>query len=143
MTTETSINAMQRHLLTIEKLRTRVRQMLQCVINLHIEFLVLESNVSQLIDEVKDFNDELLEVQRLDELIIALRNYNGPTICHEWPYPLIFKGTIDDADVAQILNGKQRIGSKSRKSNDNKVSNGFKSRVTMNTTASLVSNETV
>ncbi|XP_054735534.1 uncharacterized protein LOC129242749 [Anastrepha obliqua] len=115
MTTETSIKTIQQHLLTIEKLRTGVRQMLKCVINLHIDILVLESNVSQLIDDVKDLNDELLEVQRLDALITALRNYSGPTICHEWPYPLIFKGTVDDADVAQILNRKQRIGSKSKK----------------------------
>lgn len=41
MTSKTSINVMQRHLLTIEKLRNRVRQMLKCVINLHIEFLVI------------------------------------------------------------------------------------------------------
>ncbi|XP_014094965.2 uncharacterized protein [Bactrocera oleae] len=109
MTSKTSINVMQRHLLTIEKLRNRVRQMLKCVINLHIEFLVLESNVNQMMDDVKSFNEELLEVQRLDALISALRDYSGPTICHEWPYPLIFKGTVDDADVAQILNGRMKV----------------------------------
>ncbi|XP_039963536.1 uncharacterized protein LOC126762494 isoform X1 [Bactrocera neohumeralis] len=117
MTSETSINVMQRHLLTIEKLRNRVRQMLKCVINLHIEFLVLESNVNTMMDEVKSFNEELLEVQRLDALISALRDYSGPTICHEWPYPLIFKGTIDDADVAQILNGRKKVD----KSNNNNI----------------------
>lgn len=108
---------MQRHLLTIEKLRNRVRQMLKCVINLHIEFLVLESNVNTMMDDVKSFNEELLEVQRLDALISALRDYSGPTICHEWPYPLIFKGTIDDADVAQILNGRKKVD----KSNNNNI----------------------
>ncbi|XP_011212788.2 uncharacterized protein LOC105232705 isoform X1 [Bactrocera dorsalis] len=117
MTSETSINVMQRHLLTIEKLRNRVRQMLKCVINLHIEFLVLESNVNTMMDDVKSFNEELLEVQRLDALISALRDYSGPTICHEWPYPLIFKGTIDDADVAQILNGRKKVD----KSNNNNI----------------------
>uniref|UniRef100_A0A034WSZ8 uncharacterized protein LOC105232705 isoform X1 n=1 Tax=Bactrocera dorsalis TaxID=27457 RepID=A0A034WSZ8_BACDO len=117
MTSETSINVMQRHLLTIEKLRNRVRQMLKCVINLHIEFLVLESNVNTMMDDVKSFNEELLEVQRLDALISALRDYSGPTICHEWPYPLIFKGTIDDADIAQILNGRKKVD----KSNNNNI----------------------
>ncbi|XP_039963537.1 uncharacterized protein LOC126762494 isoform X2 [Bactrocera neohumeralis] len=101
MTSETSINVMQRHLLTIEKLRNRV----------------LESNVNTMMDEVKSFNEELLEVQRLDALISALRDYSGPTICHEWPYPLIFKGTIDDADVAQILNGRKKVD----KSNNNNI----------------------
>lgn len=115
MTSETSINVMQRQLLTIEKLRNRVRQMLRCVINLHIEFLVLESNVNEMMDDVRSFNEELLEVQRLDALISALRDYSGPTICHEWPYPLIFKGTIDEADVAQILNGRKKV----TKSNNN------------------------
>nr|XP_014094965.1 uncharacterized protein LOC106620848 isoform X1 [Bactrocera oleae] len=117
MTSKTSINVMQRHLLTIEKLRNRVRQMLKCVINLHIEFLVLESNVNQMMDDVKSFNEELLEVQRLDALISALRDYSGPTICHEWPYPLIFKGTVDDADVAQILNGRMKVD----KTNNNNI----------------------
>ncbi|XP_018790033.1 PREDICTED: uncharacterized protein LOC108969640 isoform X2 [Bactrocera latifrons] len=101
MTSETSINVMQRHLLTIEKLRNRV----------------LESNVNTMMDEVKSFNEELLEVQRLDALISALRDYSGPTICHEWPYPLIFKGTIDDADVAQILNARKKVD----KSNNNNI----------------------
>lgn len=45
MTSETSINVMQRQLLTIEKLRNRVRQMLRCVINLHIEFLVIAQTI--------------------------------------------------------------------------------------------------
>ncbi|XP_067612911.1 uncharacterized protein [Eurosta solidaginis] len=126
MTTEMSINLMQRHLLTIEKLRTSV----------------LESNVTQLIDDVKDFNDELIEVQRLDALISALRDYNGPTICHEWPYPLIFKGTIEKADVAQILNGRQRRDSstntnkntsKYNKSNKNNVVNNGLRHTTVTT----------
>lgn len=120
MTSETtSINAMQRQLLTIDKLRNRVRQMLRCVINLHIEFLVLESNVNQMMDDVKSFNEELLEVQRLDALISALRDYSGPTICHEWPYPLIFKGTIDDADVAQILNARKKVDKSNNNNNIN------------------------
>uniref|UniRef100_W8B9U6 Uncharacterized protein n=1 Tax=Ceratitis capitata TaxID=7213 RepID=W8B9U6_CERCA len=136
MTTEMSINVKQRHLLTIEKLRNRVHQMLKCVINLHIEFLVLESNVNQLIDDVRDFNEELTEVQRLDALISALRNYSGPTICHEWPYPLIFKGTIDDADVAQILNGRQKVGKNKINGNLNETKDNceLKSRSTVNNT---------
>ncbi|CAD7004041.1 uncharacterized protein LOC101451021 [Ceratitis capitata] len=136
MTTEMSINVKQRHLLTIEKLRNRVHQMLKCVINLHIEFLVLESNVNQLIDDVRDFNEELMEVQRLDALISALRNYSGPTICHEWPYPLIFKGTIDDADVAQILNGRQKVGKSKINGNLNETKDNceLKSRSTVNNT---------
>ncbi|XP_037929879.1 uncharacterized protein LOC119664478, partial [Teleopsis dalmanni] len=76
---------------------------------------VLESNVTQLLDEVRDFNADLLEVQRLDTLIDTLRNYNGPTICHEWPFPLIFKGTIDEADVAQILNSQRDFKSERKK----------------------------
>ncbi|XP_037939540.1 uncharacterized protein LOC119673359 [Teleopsis dalmanni] len=110
-----SISSMKRHLLTVEKLRDRVRNVLKCVINLHIEILVLESNVTQLLDEVRDFNADLLEVQRLDTLIDTLRNYNGPTICHEWPFPLIFKGTIDEADVAQILNSQRDFKSERKK----------------------------
>lgn len=78
---------------------------------------VLESNVNQMMDDVKSFNEELLEVQRLDALISALRDYSGPTICHEWPYPLIFKGTVDDADVAQILNGRMKVD----KTNNNNI----------------------
>ncbi|XP_034483394.1 uncharacterized protein LOC117788669 isoform X2 [Drosophila innubila] len=66
--------------------------------------MVLDSNVAVLLDEVRSLNDDYAEVQRLDRLIDTLRDYNGPTICHEWPYPLIFKGTIDEAHVAQILN---------------------------------------
>ncbi|KAM8710268.1 hypothetical protein ACLKA7_016975 [Drosophila subpalustris] len=100
-------NAVQQRrqlLRSVENLRGRVRQVLKCVINLHIEFLVLESNVTVLLDEVRSLNDDYAEVQRLDSLIETLRDYNGPTICHEWPYPLIFKGTIDEAHVAQILN---------------------------------------
>lgn len=65
---------------------------------------MLESNVTVLLDEVRSLSDDYAEVQRLDSLIETLRDYNGPTICHEWPYPLIFKGTIDEAHVAQILN---------------------------------------
>ncbi|XP_011186641.1 uncharacterized protein LOC105214742 isoform X2 [Zeugodacus cucurbitae] len=104
MTSETtSINAMQRQLLTIDKLRNRV----------------LESNVNQMMDDVKSFNEELLEVQRLDALISALRDYSGPTICHEWPYPLIFKGTIDDADVAQILNARKKVDKSNNNNNIN------------------------
>ncbi|XP_032574794.1 uncharacterized protein LOC6610833 [Drosophila sechellia] len=89
---------------SVESLRGRVRQVLKCVINLHIEFLVLESDVAALLDEVREFNDDHEEMRRLDRMIEALRDYSGPTICHEWPYPLIFKGTIDEAHVAQILN---------------------------------------
>ncbi|XP_017014188.2 uncharacterized protein [Drosophila takahashii] len=89
---------------SVESLRGRVRQVLKCVINLHIEFLVLESDVAALLDEVREFNDDHEEMRRLDRMIEALREYSGPTICHEWPYPLIFKGTIDEAHVAQILN---------------------------------------
>ncbi|KAH8349597.1 hypothetical protein KR084_002335 [Drosophila pseudotakahashii] len=89
---------------SVESLRGRVRQVLKCVINLHIEFLVLESDVAALLDEVREFNDDHEEMRRLDRMIEALRNYSGPTICHEWPYPLIFKGTIEEAHVAQILN---------------------------------------
>ncbi|XP_005182296.1 uncharacterized protein LOC101901630 [Musca domestica] len=96
--------SIKRHLLTIEKLRNRVRQILQCVINLHIDILVIESNVNQLIDDVKELNADLLEVQRLDNLIQTLRDYNGPTIFHEWPFPLVCQGTIDEADLAQTLN---------------------------------------
>lgn len=65
---------------------------------------MLESNVAALLDEVRSLNDDYAEVQRLDRLIDTLREYGGPTIYHEWPYPLIFKGTIDEAHVAQILN---------------------------------------
>lgn len=92
---------------SVESLRGRVRQVLKCVINLHIEFLVLESDVAALLDEVREFNDDHEEMQRLDRMIEALRDYSGPTICHEWPYPLIFKGTIDEAHVAQILNASE------------------------------------
>lgn len=97
---------------------------------------VLESNVNQLIDDVRDFNEELMEVQRLDALISALRNYSGPTICHEWPYPLIFKGTIDDADVAQILNGRQKVGKSKINGNLNETKDNceLKSRSTVNNT---------
>lgn len=70
---------------------------------------MLESNVAALLDEVRCLNDDYAEVQRLDQLIEALRDYGGPTICHEWPYPLIFKGTIDEAHVAQILNTTELI----------------------------------
>ncbi|KAH8323942.1 hypothetical protein KR074_000497 [Drosophila pseudoananassae] len=91
----------------VESLRGRVRQVLKCVINLHIEFLVLESDVAALLDEVREFNDDCEEMRRLDAMIEALRDYNGPTVCHEWPYPLIFKGTIDEAHVAQIFNASE------------------------------------
>ncbi|XP_064539353.1 uncharacterized protein LOC135429094 [Drosophila montana] len=105
LTSDSSAVLRRRQLLrSVESLRLRVRQVLNCVINLHIEFLVLESNVTALLDEVRSINDDYAEVHRLDSLIEALRNYSGPTICHEWPYPLIFKGTIDEAHVAQILN---------------------------------------
>lgn len=60
--------------------------------------------MAAILDEVRSLNDDYAEVQRLDRLIETLREYGGPTICHEWPYPLIFKGTIDEAQVAQILN---------------------------------------
>lgn len=60
--------------------------------------------MAALLDEVRSLNDEYAEMQRLDRLIDTLREYGGPTIYHEWPYPLIFKGTIDEAHVAQILN---------------------------------------
>ncbi|XP_016965004.1 uncharacterized protein LOC108034583 [Drosophila biarmipes] len=92
---------------SVESLRCRARQVLKCVINLHIEFLVLESDVAALLDEVREFNDDHEEMRRLDRMIEALRDYSGPTICHEWPYPLIFKGTIDEAHVAQILNASE------------------------------------
>ncbi|XP_061391398.1 uncharacterized protein LOC133326810 [Musca vetustissima] len=106
-----STSSVKRHLLTIEKLRNRVRQILQCVINLHIDILVIESNVNQLIDDVKELNADLMEVQRLDNLIQTLRDYNGPTICHEWPFPLVCQGTIDEADLAQSLNTKEMFNS--------------------------------
>ncbi|XP_075159481.1 uncharacterized protein LOC142232714 [Haematobia irritans] len=105
-TARRSTSTMKRHLLTVEKLRNRVHQILKCVINLHIDILVIESNVNQLIDDVKEFNADLMEVQRLDNLIQTLRDYNGPTICHEWPFPLVYQGTIDEADLAQSLNTK-------------------------------------
>jgi len=70
---------------------------------------VLESNVAVLLEEVRSLNDDYAEVQRLDRLIETLRDYGGPTICHEWPYPLIFKGTIDEAHVAQILNNELEL----------------------------------
>uniref|UniRef100_A0A6P4F577 Uncharacterized protein LOC108045616 isoform X1 n=2 Tax=Drosophila rhopaloa TaxID=1041015 RepID=A0A6P4F577_DRORH len=92
---------------SVESLRGRVRQVLKCVINLHIEFLVLESDVAALLEEVREFNDDHEEMLRLDRIIETLRDYSGPTICHEWPYPLIFKGTIDEAHVAQILNATE------------------------------------
>ncbi|XP_030372969.1 uncharacterized protein LOC115622962 [Scaptodrosophila lebanonensis] len=99
----------RRLLCTVENLRGRVRQVLKCVINLHIEFLVLESNVAALLDDVRALNADCIERERLDRLIETLRNYNGPTICHEWPYPLIFKGTIDEAHVAQVLNAAEPV----------------------------------
>ncbi|KAH8270048.1 hypothetical protein KR018_003156 [Drosophila ironensis] len=95
-------------LCSVESLRGRARQVLKCVINLHIEFLVLDSDVAALLDEVREFNEDLEEMRRLDAMIEALRDYGGPTICHEWPYPLIFKGTIDEAHLAQILNASER-----------------------------------
>ncbi|XP_034655181.1 uncharacterized protein LOC117892957 isoform X1 [Drosophila subobscura] len=101
----TAVQRRRQLLHSVESLRGRVRQVLKCVINLHIEFLVLESDVAALLDEVRALNDDHEEMQRLDRLIETLRDYSGPTICHEWPYPLIFKGTIDEAHVAQILNG--------------------------------------
>ncbi|XP_013106189.2 uncharacterized protein LOC106086182 [Stomoxys calcitrans] len=104
-----STSSIKRHLLTIEKLRNRVRQILKCVINLHIDILVIESNVNQLIDDVKELNADLMECQRLDNLIQTLRDYNGPTICHEWPFPLVNQGTIDEADLAQSLNSKELL----------------------------------
>ncbi|XP_017018310.1 uncharacterized protein [Drosophila kikkawai] len=109
MTSSISAAVQQRRqmLLNVENLRGRVHQVLKCVINLHIEFLVLESDVAALLDEVREFNDDHEEMLRLDRMIEALRNYSGPTICHEWPYPLIFKGTIDEAHVAQILNASE------------------------------------
>ncbi|XP_015043754.1 uncharacterized protein [Drosophila pseudoobscura] len=103
----TAVQRRRQLLHSVESLRGRVRQVLKCVINLHIEFLVLESNVAALLDEVRALNDDHEEMLRLDKLIETLRDYSGPTICHEWPYPLIFKGTIDEAHVAQILNGSE------------------------------------
>lgn len=104
-----SISLVRQNIVTVEKLRERVRQVLKCVINLHIDILVLESNVNQLIDEVKEFNADLLEVDRLDKLIATLRDYNGPTIYHEWPYPLLTKSTIDEADIAQTSLSSSRL----------------------------------
>ncbi|XP_023303920.2 uncharacterized protein LOC111685871 [Lucilia cuprina] len=103
-TSPSTTSIVQRHRLTIEKLRHRVHQILKCVINLHIDILVLESNVNQLLDEVKEFNADLMEVKRLDDLIETLRDYSGPTIYHEWPFPLVCQATIDEADLAQTLN---------------------------------------
>lgn len=45
-----------------------------------------------------------MEVKRLDNLIEALRDYSGPTIYHEWPFPLVCQAAIDEADLAQSLN---------------------------------------
>ncbi|XP_055914768.1 uncharacterized protein LOC129947995 [Eupeodes corollae] len=104
-----SISLVRQNIMTVEKLRERVRQVLKCVINLHIDILVLESNVNQLIDEVKEFNADLLEVDRLDKLISTLRDYNGPTICHEWPYPLLTNASIDEADIAQTSLSSSRL----------------------------------
>ncbi|XP_055846206.1 uncharacterized protein LOC129912110 [Episyrphus balteatus] len=104
-----SISLIRQNIVTVEKLRERVRQVLKCVINLHIDILVLESNVNQLIDECKEFNADLLEVDRLDKLISTLRDYNGPTICHEWPYPLLTNATIDEADIAQTSLSSSRL----------------------------------
>ncbi|XP_068148517.1 uncharacterized protein [Drosophila tropicalis] len=114
MTSPSISAAVQRRrqlLQNVESLCGRVRQVLKCVINLHIEFLVLESNVAALLDEVRAFNDDYAEIERLDALIETLRDYNGPTICHEWPYPLIFKGTIDEAHLAQKLNAAELVPS--------------------------------
>ncbi|XP_037807434.1 hybrid signal transduction histidine kinase G isoform X2 [Lucilia sericata] len=94
-TSPSTTSIVQRHRLTIEKLRHRVHQILKCV---------LESNVNQLLDEVKEFNADLMEVKRLDDLIETLRDYSGPTIYHEWPFPLVCQATIDEADLAQTLN---------------------------------------
>ncbi|XP_022230660.1 uncharacterized protein LOC111081157 isoform X2 [Drosophila obscura] len=85
----------------------RRRQLLHSVESLRGR--VLESDVAALLDEVRALNDDYEEMQRLDRLIEALRDYGGPTICHEWPFPLIFKGTIDEAHVAQILNGSSEL----------------------------------
>ncbi|KAL9904478.1 uncharacterized protein DDB_G0280205 isoform X2 [Glossina fuscipes] len=79
---------MQRHLLTIENLRDRV----------------LESSVNQILDDVKDFKADLNECQRLDNIIQTLRDYDGPTIYHEWPFPVVFQGAVEEADLAQNLN---------------------------------------
>ncbi|XP_023037375.1 uncharacterized protein LOC6638953 isoform X2 [Drosophila willistoni] len=87
----------------------RRRQLLQNVESLCGR--VLESNVAALLDEVRAFNDDYAEIERLDALIETLRDYNGPTVCHEWPYPLIFKGTIDEAHLAQILNAAELVPS--------------------------------
>ncbi|KAM7354949.1 uncharacterized protein ACRADG_001237 [Cochliomyia hominivorax] len=100
---KTTTSIVQRHRLTIEKLRHRVHRILKCVINLHIDILVIESNVNQLLDEVKELNADLMEVKRLDDLIETLRDYSGPTIYHEWPFPLVCQATIDEADLAQNL----------------------------------------
>lgn len=104
-----SISLVRQNIVTVEKLRERVRQVLKCVINLHIDILVLESNVNQLIDEVKEFNADLLEVDRLDKLISTLRDYNGPTIYHEWPYPLLTNANVEDADIAPTSLSSSRL----------------------------------
>ncbi|KAH8379654.1 hypothetical protein KR009_006431 [Drosophila setifemur] len=126
MTTPISAAVQHRRQLlgSVESLRGRVRQVLKCVINLHIEFLVLESDVAALLDEVRDLNDDYEETHRLDGMIEALKNYGGPTICHEWPYPLIFKGTIDEAHVAQILNASEMDLDRSLELELNKLPNG-------------------
>lgn len=39
-------------------------------------------------------------MDRLDRLIKTLREFKGPTICHEWPYPLLMESSVDEADIA-------------------------------------------
>ncbi|CAD7082791.1 unnamed protein product [Hermetia illucens] len=87
--------------MTVERLRGNVREVLNGVISLHIDILVMEANVSQLIEEVREINADLFETNRLDTLIRLLKDFNGPVICHEWPYPLLVEGNVDEADIAQ------------------------------------------
>ncbi|KAL5291952.1 hypothetical protein ACFFRR_010996 [Megaselia abdita] len=92
-------------LVAVENLRLSVRNILMSVINLHIDILVLDSTVSKLIDEVRDINADLLEVDRLDRIIAVLKDYNcTPTIYHEWPYPPLSEVEnvkVERADVAE------------------------------------------
>ena len=60
---------------------------------------------------MKEFNADLMEVKRLDDLIETLRDYSGPTIYHEWPFPLVCQATIDEADLAQTLNTNELLTS--------------------------------
>lgn len=64
---------------------------------------------------MRDFKADLNECQRLDNIIETLRDYDGPTIYHEWPFPVVFQGAVEEADLAQNLNKtKNAITSKSK-----------------------------